>query len=110
LGALGPYIRTLAKLSEVSVVDALPAADAAVAVVGDFRLMLRIEIDRAAERERLQKEISRLEGEIAKARGKLANASFVERAPAQVVAQEKERLATFATTLENLKPQLTKLG
>ncbi|HEY5293474.1 MAG TPA: hypothetical protein VIJ43_14295, partial [Burkholderiales bacterium] len=84
--------------------------DAAVAVVGGCRLMLRIEIDKAAERERLQKEISRLEGEIAKARGKLANSGFVERAPAQVVAQEKERLAAFATTLENLKPQLAKLG
>ena len=110
LEALSPYIKTLAKLSDVSVVGALPAADAAVAVVGDCRLMLRIEIDKAAERERLQKEISRLEGEIAKARGKLANAGFVERAPAQVVAQEKERLAAFATTLENLKPQLAKLG
>jgi valyl-tRNA synthetase len=110
LEALSPYIKTLAKLSDVSVVGALPAADAAVAVVGDCRLMLRIEIDKAAERERLQKEISRLEGEIAKARGKLANAGFVERAPAQVVAQEKERLAAFAATLENLKPQLAKLG
>ncbi|HEY5290686.1 MAG TPA: valine--tRNA ligase, partial [Burkholderiales bacterium] len=95
LEALSPYIRFLARLSDVSVVDALPAADAAVAVVGDCRLMLRIEIDKAAERERLQKEISRLEGEIAKAKGKLANAGFVERAPAQVVAQEKERLAAF---------------
>jgi valyl-tRNA synthetase len=110
LEALSAYIKFLARLSEVSVVDALPAADAPVAVVGDCRLMLRIEIDKAAERERLQKEISRLEGEIAKARGKLANAGFVARAPAQVVAQEQERLAAFAITLENLKQQIAKLG
>ena len=110
LEALSPYIRFLARLSEVNVVDALPEADAPVAVIGECRLMLKIEIDKAAERERLQKEISRLEGEIAKAEGKLANAGFVQRAPPQVVAQEKERLAAFATTLENLKPQLAKLG
>ncbi|MBE0620265.1 MAG: class I tRNA ligase family protein, partial [Burkholderiales bacterium] len=110
LEALAPYIRTFAKLSEMSVLDALPAADAPVAVVGDCQLMLKIEIDKAAERERLQKEITRLEGEIAKAEGKLANAGFVARAPAQVVAQERERLAAFATTLEKLKPQLEKLA
>jgi len=110
LEPLAPYIKVLAKLSEMSLVDALPAADAPVAVVGDCRLMLKIEIDKAAERERLQKEISRLEGEIAKAKGKLANASFVERAPAAVVAQERERLAGFTLNLENLKPQLAKLG
>ncbi len=110
LQALSAYIKVLAKLSDVSVVDALPAADAAVAVVGDCRLMLKIEIDKAAERARLQKEIARLEAEIAKAASKLANAGFVARAPAQVVAQEKERLAAFGTTLENLRPQLAKLG
>jgi valyl-tRNA synthetase len=108
--ALSPYIKFLGRLSEVSVVETLPDADAPVAVVGDCRLMLRIEIDKAAERERLQKEISRLEGEIAKARGKLANAGFVARAPAEVVAQERTRLAGFAVTLENLKPQLAKLA
>jgi valyl-tRNA synthetase len=110
LEELADYIKFLARLSDVSVVGALPAADAPVAVVGDCQLMLRIEIDKAAERERLQKEIVRLEGEIAKAESKLANASFVARAPAQVVAQEKERLAAFAITLENLRPQLAKLG
>ncbi len=110
LEALSAYIKTLARLSDMRVVDVLPVADAPVAVVGECRLMLKIEIDKAAERERLQKEIARLEGEIAKAEGKLANAGFVARAPAQVVAQEKERLVAFATTLENLKPQLAKLG
>ena len=46
----------------------------------------------------------------AKAEGKLGNASFVDRAPAAVVQQERDRLAGFKATVGKLKPQLAKLG
>jgi valyl-tRNA synthetase len=110
LYACAPYLQALAKLSEVSVLDELPDTDAPVAIVGNFRLMLKIEIDVAAERERLDKEIARLSGEITKAQGKLGNASFVERAPAQVVEQERKRLDDFINLLTQLQAQRTKLG
>jgi len=104
-----PYMKTLARLSDATVVTAFPQADAPVAVSGDVRLMLHIEVDLAAERERLSKEIARLESELAKASAKLANPNFVERAPATVVTQERERIATFGATLEKLRPQLVSL-
>lgn len=110
LSAFSPYLVALAKLSSVEIMrDGLPQAEAPVAIVGEFRLMLKIEVDIATERERLAKEMTRIEGETAKAQIKLANASFVERAPAKVVEQEKERLANFSATLEKLKDQLRKL-
>jgi valyl-tRNA synthetase len=110
LRTCAPYLQALAKLSEVSVVDELPDTDAAVAIVGNFRLMLKVEIDVAAERERLDKEITRLSGEITKAQTKLGNASFVVRAPASVVEQERKRLDDFGTMLMQLQAQRGKLG
>ena len=109
LEAAFPYLKALGRLSEASVETVLPEADAPVAVVGDTRLMLKIQIDVNAERDRLGKEITRLEGEVTRANAKLSNASFVERAPANVVAQEKERLAGFVATLDKLRQQLGKL-
>ena len=104
-----PYMKALAKLSEATMVTAFPDTDAPVAVAGDTRMMLHIEVDHNAERERLRKEIARLESELAKATGKLANPKFVERAPATVVSQERERIAAFGAMLDKLKPRLASL-
>ena len=104
-----PYLKALARLSEASVVEQLPDNDAPVQIVGECRLMLQVEVDRDAERARISKEVDRLEAEIAKANAKLGNAAFVQRAPAAVVAQERERIAGFGATLEKLRAQLTKL-
>ena len=113
LDEFAPYMIPLARLSEVRHVDDVAAvqhgAAAPVAVIDDFKLMLLIEVDVAAERERLGKEIERLESEIRKAEGKLGNAGFVERAPAAVVAQEKERLANFGATLARVREQFARL-
>ena len=74
------------------------------------QLMLHVEIDVGAERARLGKEIERLEKEIAKAQAKLSNESFLQRAPAQVVEQEKTRVAQFGETLQKVREQMRRLG
>jgi valyl-tRNA synthetase len=88
----------------------LPQAEAPVAIVGEFRLMLKIEVDIATERGRLAREITRIEAEIAKAEVKLSNDDFLKRAPGKIVEQEKCRLVNFGATLDKLKEQLQKLA
>jgi valyl-tRNA synthetase len=103
-------ISTLARVVWPMEAGALPDSPSPVAVIGDARVMLHKDVDPAAERERLSKESARLEGEIVRARAKLGNASFVERAPAKVVEQERARLAGFESTLAKVRQQLEKLG
>ena len=110
VAAFAPYMVLLGRLSEVRAVDTLPSGPAPSSVVGDFRLMLEVKIDIAAECARLQKEIARIEGETVKAQAKLSNESFVARAPEAVVKQEQERLAGFGATLEKLREQAAALG
>ena len=105
----------LAKLNEVKVFEheaewAAAAQAAPVAVVGEARLCLFMEIDVAAEKARLAKEAARLEGEITKANGKLSNEAFVAKAPPAVIEQEKKRVADFGATLAKVKEQLARLG
>jgi valyl-tRNA synthetase len=113
--SVAPVLQSLAKLSEVKVFETeaewVAAAQAApVAVVGEARLCLFIEVDVAAEKIRLTKEAARLQGEIAKATGKLSNEAFVAKAPPAVIEQEKKRVADFTATVEKIRQQLQRLG
>ncbi|MBC5765348.1 valine--tRNA ligase [Ramlibacter sp. GTP1] len=108
-------LQALAKLSEVKVFDdeaswAAAAKAAPVAVAGDARVCLYMEIDVAAEKARLGKEAARLQGELAKANAKLANEAFVAKAPPAVIEQERKRIADFSATLAKLQEQLKRLG
>ncbi len=109
--SVAPYLKALAKLSDVKVSPSLPTNSMApVQMVGENRLMLEVEIDVVAERERVGKELARITGEISKAEVKLGNESFAARAPAAVVAQERERLSQFMALKQKLSEQLVKLS
>jgi len=110
LAEFAPYVAAMARIGDVRIVAELPATDAPVQVVGDFHLMLHIEIDPVAERERLGKEKLRLDGEIGKAQAKLANESFIARAPGAVVDQERARLSTFIATRDQIEVQIDRLA
>jgi valyl-tRNA synthetase len=113
--SVAPVLQSLAKLSEVKVFDTeaewVAAAQAApVAVVGEARLCLFIEVDAAAEKIRLTKEAARLEGEITKANAKLGNEAFVSKAPPAVLDETKKRVADFGATLDKIRQQLQRMG
>jgi len=105
-----PWV-ALARLSEIRIGD-VPAGTLAASTAtsnGTISIVLP-QIDAAAERGRLGKEIARLEAEIEKARTNLGNTSFVERAPPAVVEQMKKRLADFEAKHSDMRSQLGKLG
>jgi len=66
-------------------------------------------VDFGAERQRLEKELKKIDGERRRSQGKLANDKFLARAPAEVVAKEKEKLAEFEARMEKLKRALEQL-
>ena len=110
-----PVLQALAKLSEVKVFDDEAAWSTATqsspsTAVGDIRLCLLIEVDVAAEKIRLDKEITRIKTEIQKANGKLSNEAFVTKAPPAVIEQERKRLADFDATVIKLEGQSKRLG
>jgi valyl-tRNA synthetase len=118
LKTAAPILQALAKLSEVRAFDnaaawAAAAQAAPVAVVGDSRVCLHMEVDVAAEKLRLGKEIAKLDAQIASANGKLSNEAFVAKAPPAVIEQERKRVADFSATVVKMQEQLsqlTKLG
>ena len=112
---MAPVLKSLAKLQDIKVFSdesawQAAAENAPVAVLGESRVCLFIEIDKAAESARLGKEALRLETELAKAQAKLSNEAFVAKAPAKVIEQEQQRIQEFASTLLKIKDQLKRLS
>jgi valyl-tRNA synthetase len=113
--AVAPVLQALAKLGEVKIFAdnaawEQAAQNAPVAVLGEARLCLFMATDPVAEKARLAKEIARLEGEMGKAQAKLGNEAFVAKAPPEVIAQSRQRVAEFGDTLHALREQLARMA
>jgi valyl-tRNA synthetase len=107
------YIFKLAQVSELEIVPQLSGDKlAARAVAGGLALEVPLTglIDVQAERTRLQKEIEKTQAEISKLDRKLADASFVERAPEEVVAENRRRSADYQNRAAKLREALERLG
>jgi valyl-tRNA synthetase len=112
LGNNAQFLVKLAKLESVSWLDDPGTAPpASMQVVGELEVLVPLAglIDVAAELGRLAKERDKLEKEIARLAGKLGNAKFVENAPTDVVAKEREKLSNAESTLNQLQDQVDKL-
>jgi valyl-tRNA synthetase len=90
--------------------DAPKGTPASITPIGEVYMPLEGLIDVAAERTRLTKEIEKTRIEVTKAEGKLSNPSFVDRAPPEVVEQEKSRLQDWRNKLAQLEEMLSALG
>jgi valyl-tRNA synthetase len=107
------YIFKLAQVSQVEVVAELSGDKlAAGAVAGGLAMEVPLTglIDVAAEHARLQKELERVRREIDKLDRQLSNASFVERAPKEVVEENRRRLADYQDQAGKLEEGLRRLG
>ncbi|MFL6514572.1 MAG: valine--tRNA ligase [Chthoniobacterales bacterium] len=99
-----PTIERLLNASELRIDSEFSGpAGTPVATTATGELFLIVEVDRAAERERLDKEILKLETELRATEAKLQNSSFVDRAPAAVVEEHRQRLTRFQDQLSKLK-------
>ena len=110
LADLLKYLPALTRLTEAKLVDKLPEAeDAPVAVCNGARLMLKVEIDKAAETARLSKEAEKLQKALDKLSAKLGKPGYVDKAPAHLVEKDKAELAELADKMGKVKAALAKL-
>ncbi|MBS5742492.1 MAG: class I tRNA ligase family protein, partial [Neisseria sp.] len=110
LEGLLKYLPSLTRLTEAKLVDSLPEAeDAPVAVCNGARLMLKVEIDKAAETARLSKEAEKLQKALDKLNAKLSKPGYVDKAPAHLVEKDKADLAELEDKMAKVQTQLAKL-
>ena len=104
------YLPMMTRLTEAQQVAALPESeDAPVAVCNGARLMLKVEIDKAAETARLSKEAEKLQKALDKLNAKLAKPGYVDKAPAHLVEKDKAELAELEEKMGKVQSALAKL-
>ncbi|WP_049257670.1 valine--tRNA ligase [Eikenella corrodens] len=104
------YLPMMTRLTEAQQVAALPESeDAPVAVCNGARLMLRVEIDKAAETARLSKEAEKLQKALDKLNAKLSKPGYTEKAPAHLVEKDKADLAELEEKMAKVQAALEKL-
>lgn len=104
------YLPMMTRLTEAQQVAALPEnEDAPVAVCNGARLMLKVEIDKAAETARLSKEAEKLQKALDKLNAKLSKPGYTEKAPAHLVEKDKADLAELEDKMAKVQTQLAKL-
>lgn len=103
------YLPMMTRLTEAQQVAALPESeDAPVAVCNGARLMLKVEIDKAAETARLSKEAEKLQKALDKLNAKLSKPGYTEKAPAHLVEKDKADLAELEDKMAKVQTQLSK--
>ncbi|UOO88125.1 valine--tRNA ligase [Vitreoscilla massiliensis] len=104
-----PYLPMMARLSEVKRVEVLPEDDAPVAMAYGARMMLKVEIDKAAETARLNKEQEKLQKALDKLTAKLEKPGYTDKAPAHLVEKDRAELAQLNDKMAKVSEQLAKL-
>ena len=109
---LGPYVKSLARLEGIELIDdAATVTAAAAALVGQMRIVVPLAglLDLEAEVQRLTKQRGRVEADLGTCRAKLANSQFLSNAPEEIVADQRGRAAELTVKLEQLDAQLERL-
>ena len=106
------YLDTLARLESITWLSAdQDAPESATALVGEMKVLIPMAglIDKAAELTRLDKELTKRQKDLERITGKLSNASFVDKAPAAIVAKEQKKADDLKVAITQLQSQLEKI-
>jgi len=105
------HVAGLGKIESLKVLKGDATPDMATALAGEMTIRIPLAglIDREAELKRLESELQKLRDDHARAQGKLSNPSFAERAPAEVVAKERERCGEIEAAIRRLEDQKARI-
>lgn len=106
------YLLKLGRIESITLLDANETApESAMSLIGEMKILIPIAglIDKDAEIARLEKEILKIQKELPRIEGKLNNPKFIDKAPEEVIAKEKEKLAVLHSSQRSLEEQLVKI-